>query len=140
MTQGLCLVDTSALNRAHLAAVREMLQPLALRSLLATCSIIDLEVLYSARSPDDYERVHEGRRTNYRLLPISQAVCDRAVAVQRLLAERSRHRGASLPDLVIAACAEQSGATVLHYDSDYDLIASVTGQPVRWIAPRGTLP
>lgn len=140
MTPDLYLVDTSALNRAHLTAVREVLQPLAIRSLLATCSIVDLEVLYSARGPGDYERVHELRRTNYLLLPIDQVVCDRAVDVQRLLAERSEHRGASLPDLVIAACAELSGATVLHYDSDYDLIAAVTSQPVRWIAPRGTLP
>jgi len=28
---------------------------------------------------------------------------------------------------------------VLHYDADYDLIAQITGQPVRWLAPRGSL-
>ena len=30
--------------------------------------------------------------------------------------------------------------TVLHYDSDYDLIADVTGQPVQWVVPRGPFP
>jgi hypothetical protein len=29
---------------------------------------------------------------------------------------------------------------VLHYDSDYELIAHVTGQPVTWVVSRGTVP
>ena len=36
-----------------------------------------------------------------------------------------------IPDLIIAATAELHGAEVLHVDSDYDLIAEVTGQPMR---------
>ncbi len=28
---------------------------------------------------------------------------------------------------------------VLHYDEDYDRIAEITGQPMRWLAPRGSL-
>jgi hypothetical protein len=28
---------------------------------------------------------------------------------------------------------------VLHYDEDYDRIAAITGQEVRWLAPRGSL-
>jgi len=30
-------------------------------------------------------------------------------------------------------------ATVLHYDSDYEAIAAITGQPARWLVPQGTL-
>lgn len=41
-------------------------------------------------------------------------------------------------DLLIAA-AEAAGVTLLHYDEDYDRIAAVTGQPTRWIAPRGSV-
>ncbi len=44
-----------------------------------------------------------------------------------------------LPDLIIAATAEQHGVAVLHYDADYDRIAAVTWQPVEWIVPRGSL-
>ena len=29
-----------------------------------------------------------------------------------------------IPDLLVAAAAEDMGMTVLHYDSDFDLIAS----------------
>jgi predicted nucleic acid-binding protein len=43
-----------------------------------------------------------------------------------------------LPGLLIAAVAEQERVTVLHYDSDYDVIAEVTGQHMRWVVPRGT--
>ena len=39
---------------------------------------------------------------------------------------------------MIAATAERYGATVLHYDADFDVIAEVTGQPVRWVVPRGS--
>lgn len=41
--------------------------------------------------------------------------------------------------LVIAAAAEEAPAVVWHYDADYDRIATVTGQPVAWIAPRDSL-
>jgi hypothetical protein len=29
---------------------------------------------------------------------------------------------------------------VVHYDSDYDLIGQITGQPMQWAVPRGTVP
>ncbi len=43
-----------------------------------------------------------------------------------------------MADLVIAATAERYGATVLHYDEDYQQIAALTGQSHRWIVPAGT--
>jgi predicted nucleic acid-binding protein len=64
---------------------------------------------------------------------------DRALEVHREFARTSQHRNFRLPDLVIAATAELSGATVLHYDEDYDRIAKVTGQPVEWVASKGSL-
>lgn len=65
---------------------------------------------------------------------------DRAVEVQDRLAERSQHRGAKIADLLIAAAAEAANLVVLHYDHDYDLIATVTGQPTEWVVPAGTVP
>ena len=49
-------------------------------------------------------------------------------------------QGIGFPDLLIAAVAERERVTILHYDSDYDLIAKVTGQPTQWVAPRGSIP
>ncbi len=55
------------------------------------------------------------------------------------LGDERQHRSFPLPDLVIAATAGRHGATVLHYDADFDRIAAVTGQPVEWVAPPGSL-
>jgi predicted nucleic acid-binding protein len=49
---------------------------------------------------------------------------------QRPRAGGNGHRR-PIPDLIIAATAEVHGAEVLHVDSDYDMIARVTDQPMR---------
>jgi len=58
----------------------------------------------------------------------------RAVEVLALLADRGQHRAPSLPDLIIAATAEMAGLTVLHLDTDFEIIASITGQPLERLA------
>lgn len=45
----------------------------------------------------------------------------------------------SIPDLLIAAAAEEERLTVLHYDKDFDLIAQVTGQQCQWVVTRGSI-
>jgi predicted nucleic acid-binding protein len=62
----------------------------------------------------------------------------RARQVQRLLAARSQ-RGRNIPDLLIAAAAEELDLVLLHYDGDFDLIASATGQRCEWVAPAGSI-
>lgn len=47
------------------------------------------------------------------------------------------NRVSKIPDLLVAAAAEEHDLTLLHYDADFDLIASVTGQRCRWIVPAG---
>jgi predicted nucleic acid-binding protein len=54
----------------------------------------------------------------------------RAVEVLSLLAERGQHRAPSVPDLIIAAVAESAGLTVLHDDTDFELIAGITRQGI----------
>jgi hypothetical protein len=34
---------------------------------------------------------------------------------------------------------EAADVTVLYYDEEYDRIDAITGQPTRWLAPKGTL-
>jgi len=41
---------------------------------------------------------------------------------------------------LIAAVAERARLTVLHYDRDFDLIASVTRQKVEWVVAAGSVP
>ena len=57
------LADKSALATFPVPAVSQRLRPLLEEGLIATCTIIDLEVLYSSRSLSDYEAVLEERRS-----------------------------------------------------------------------------
>jgi predicted nucleic acid-binding protein len=133
------MADTSVLSRRRTRPeVREVLEPLFVSGRVATCGVIDLELLYSAIGPADHASVATALRALPRV-PMSEEVLDRALEVQGRLAKRSRHRGVRLPDLLIAACAEGAGLTILHYDADYERIAAVTGQPVQWVVPRGSV-
>ena len=62
------------------------------------------------------------------------AIEDRAVEVQTLLADLGLHRALSFSEQVIAATAELAGLVVLHCDKDFELIATVTGQPLERLA------
>lgn len=133
------LADTSALTRRGTRQeVRAALERLFLDGEVSTCAVVDLEILYAANSPGDYLQVAAGLRSMPRV-GIDEGCAERALEVQAALAQRSQHRGLSLPDLLIAACAEQAGLTVLHYDADFERIAAVTGQPTRWVVPRGSV-
>jgi len=132
------LIDKSALARMPLEAVRDRLAPIIEAGEAATCSIIDLEVLFSARNRDDYDRTRQRRLLAYHSVPITEAILQRAIAIQAELARSGRHR-VPIPDLVIAATAEAAGLTLLHYDHDYDVIAEITRQPVEWVVPRGSV-
>jgi predicted nucleic acid-binding protein len=133
------LADKSALTRSDTRPeVRGVIEPLLLAGRIATCGIVDLELLYSAPSPATYRDLAEVLRAMPRV-PVTDAVVDRALEVQSLLASQSQHRSVPLPDLLVAACAEATGLTVLHYDSDYERIAKLTGQPMQWVVPRGSV-
>ena len=133
------LVDTSAWGRLRHAEVAARLVPLVDRGLVATCSPLDLEVLWSTRSPLEYEEVR-AERLGLEPVDVDQGQWDRALEVQRHLARSSRTRAVGIPDLLIAAAAERHGLTLLHYDADFDVVAEVTGQRCNWVVPRGTVP
>ena len=133
------LADKSALTRSDTRPeVREVIEPLLLGGRIATCGIVDLELLYSAPSAAAYHQLAKLLSAMPRV-PVTDAAVDRALEVQSLLADRAQHRSVPLPDLLIAACAEAAGLTVLHYDADYERVAKVTGQPVQWVVSRGSV-
>lgn len=132
------LVDKSALARMPLESVRRRLAPIIEAGEAATCAIVDLEVLYSVRNFEEHRRTRQRRSLAYTRVGITDEVFERALDVQGELSRSGRHR-VPIPDLLVAAVAEKEGLTVLHYDSDYDTIAGVTGQPVEWVVPRGSV-
>jgi predicted nucleic acid-binding protein len=126
------LADKSVWARLTQPAVRAAVAPRVDRGLIGTCSIIDLEILYSARTGSEHDHFR-AQRTAFEYFPMTDEIAQRAVEVQGLLAHRAQHRSVSIPDLLIAATAERYGLTVLHYDGDYERIAAITGQPVEWV-------
>ncbi|MFJ4667137.1 PIN domain nuclease [Kitasatospora purpeofusca] len=114
-----------------------MIDRLLAEGRLALCGAVELEIMHSARSKSDADRIREGLR-GFDWLTTPDEVWDRAVEVQAMLTEVGNWRALSVADLVIAATAERHGATVLHHDGDYDTIAAVTGQSTRWVVPPGS--
>ena len=132
------LVDKSAAARLHIPEIETRLVLLAEQGHIATCSVIDLEIGFSARSAQHYRTIMDNRQRMSQLAT-SQSTLDLAVVLQRRLAEISRHR-VPLPDLIIAACAIENDVTVLHYDRDFDVIARVSELRSEWAVPAGSVP
>jgi predicted nucleic acid-binding protein len=106
---------------------------------VAVCLPFLLEAGYSARSGAD----HRALMIDLEALPrveVTPAIERSALQAQVKLAQIGHHRLAPT-DFIIAACAHDAGAGVLHYDRDYDLIAKHTELVFesRWVAPAGTL-
>lgn len=105
------------------------------RGLVRVTGITCLEIGYSMRSAAQSRL--EFSSPPLSLMPVEHltpGIERRALEVQQLLGDRGQHRAPSIPDLLIAATAELTGCIVLAVDTDFDLIADVTGQPVEWLA------
>lgn len=129
------LIDKSALVRLSASPDAAEWARRIERGLVRITTVTRLEVGYSARSGADLRAGLEQPPVS--AMPVeylTPAIEDRAVEVLTLLADRGQHRAPSVPDLMIAATAELAGLIVLHCDKDFDLIASVTGQPAEWLS------
>jgi predicted nucleic acid-binding protein len=137
------LADTSAWSIAHRATDADLLDRFEAGLLdrsIATCDMVRFELLLTARNPADFTELAEDLAA-VADCPIGKRQWQRALSVYRSLAEQggAHQRSVGHADLLIAAAAESAGATILHYDEDYERIVEITGQPARWIVPRGSL-
>jgi len=136
------LADTSvwALSRrSDQAGLRAWFDDSVEEGEIATCDMVRLELLYTARNAGEFDKVREGLAA-LPDSPIGKPQWERALDVYRSLAAQggSHQRAVRHADLLIAAAAEASGLTLVHYDGDFDRIAAVTGQSTRWAIPRGS--
>lgn len=122
MTAAPLLIDKSAWVRG--------VDPDAHAGELCLCAVTRLEILYSARSADDYAAL-DANLDAFRELRLDAESWRIARTAQRELAAVGHHRVA-LPDLLVAACAQQHHADVLHLDRHFDVLARVLAfHPVR---------
>ena len=133
------LVDTSALARLSVPEVGAVLLPRIDAGRVAVTAVTWLEVGYTARSSADHDESHLPVLERLQLVYGSPRSERRAIDVQQALIGVGHHRAVKLPDLLIAAVAEAEGLTVLHYNADFDRINHISGQPVEWVVPAGTV-
>ncbi|HYM45633.1 MAG TPA: PIN domain-containing protein [Solirubrobacteraceae bacterium] len=133
------LADTSARMRTHEPSVREQWMAAVESEQIATCSIVTMELLFSARDAAGVAQT-EKIEAAFRQIPVTVSVQRAAIGAVRELAQRggSSHR-VPPPDLLIAAAAQEAGVGVLHYDRHYDLLAEILSFSSVWLAPAGAL-
>lgn len=132
MTTRAWLIDKSALVRVASSPDVDEWNNRIERGLVHITNLTRLEVGYSARTGSAARR--DFREPPLAAMPVeylTPAIEDRSLEVQLLLADAGKHRGPSIPDLLIAATAELVGLTVLHVDKDFELISELTGQPAQ---------
>jgi predicted nucleic acid-binding protein len=134
------LAGTSALARLRHQPVAAILGPLIEAGLVATCGVIEFELGWATRAAADFDQLRADRDAGYEWLATRDEDWRRALEVQGALWHSGQVKAVGFPGLLVAAVAERERVTVLHYDAGYDLIAHITGQPVQWIVPRGTVP
>lgn len=134
------VVDTSAWSRAHHPHVSEPWRRTLLADRLRLSPAVRLEILLSARDARAFDTLAE-RLSALRTAPLTAGVIRAAEDSMRTLAHRSA--GAQripIVDYLVAAAAQEIGAAVLHYDSDYDTLAEIMDFEPVWLAPPGSLP
>jgi predicted nucleic acid-binding protein len=108
---------------------------------LWTCPPSLLEMRYSARDGGQFAEIAR-ELDALEHAPLTTEASSSAVTAQAELAAAAgiSHRVKPV-DLLIAAIAAAAGIGVLHYDHDYDTIATHTtlAFPSVWVAPRGSI-
>jgi predicted nucleic acid-binding protein len=133
------LADTSAWTNRHKSQrVDEDFQTRVLADEIATCPIVVMELLWTAQTGGEFEELRLDLEALPQL-PIDQETWNRATDVWHELVVAHQHREVKIPDLLVAAAAEIAGVAVCHYERDFEAISEITGQPVRAIAPIGSL-
>lgn len=134
MTPALYLIDTSGLFRILQDKFRQAWMDQLTAGVIATCPVVELEFLYSARSLADRLEKERMLRDLFTWVPMSERGYERAGEIQQLMTEQGTHRSAGPVDLLIAATAEHHRLTVLCDDRDFGTIARISRQPVTFVS------
>jgi len=134
------VIDTSAFARARHPSVRRAWQQALLDDRLRLSPATRSEILFSARDGDGFDALAR-QLAALRPAPLTTAVIRAAEGAMRDLAHRSAgSQRIPIVDYLIAAAAQETGAAVIHYDHDYDVLAEVMELESIWLAPAGSLP
>ena len=114
---------------------RRLFETMAITGVLATCAIVELEILFSARNLADHQRLKSYLRGQCVWLETADGTLSRAVDLQEAMLAAGMHRK-PIPDLIIASVARDHDAVLVHHDRDFEDIAAVAQDlRTRWIVP-----
>ncbi|MDF3288209.1 VapC toxin family PIN domain ribonuclease [Streptomyces silvisoli] len=133
------LIDASAAARVHRAAALEKWAPVLRQGRVGMCEATRVQLLRSARSADEYDRLADGFASLYGRYGVTEEAWTRARALQRNLVRAGCHRSAGVAGLLVAVTALDHRLTLLHYDRGFETIAQHTELKTRWLAEPGSL-
>jgi len=138
-TDRVYLADTSAWLRGAHPLVKASFSEAILAGRIAIAPPVRLEALLTARDSLEFNRL-DAELAALRSISVTRSVTDAARGAMRALAhEAPGYHRVRMPDYLIAACAQDAGIGVLHYDRHFDRLAEVMDFESRWIAPPGSL-
>ncbi|MDR0848718.1 MAG: PIN domain-containing protein [Propionibacteriaceae bacterium] len=134
------VVDTSVWNRLPRSpAVLAALQSQSVKLKLCFVPTVILEIGFSARSKRDWNKAM-GQIASFDELPLRPQTREAAVRMQGLLWDKGMGRAVGALDVLTAAVALDHGAIILHYDRDFETLASVCPElRQEWIVPAGSV-
>jgi predicted nucleic acid-binding protein len=136
------LVDNSVLQRIprSTAVQRALGSMLDAEHELCCCALSLDEFAYSARTAAEHAEASRRLRTSFLYLPLSPHLDQLIIDIRAALWISGMGRAAGVIDVALAATAMHSEATVLHYDSDFDHIATAYPRfTAQWVVPRGSV-
>ena len=122
------LIDTSvwllALRKDFIPEVKDRIDCLLRYDVVITTGIIKLEIIGGARTQNEFKRL-KSRFNALDDIKTDDSIWQRACE----LGFKLRRKGVTIPhtDILIAACALQSGSIIVHADTHFDLMAEHAG-------------
>jgi predicted nucleic acid-binding protein len=99
--------------------------------LVGVCPVVEAELVRAAGSKADRDLLRDTLRSLFVWHPMPDGAWRFVERTQDDLVDQSQHKGPSVVDLLVAATAQAWDLTVLHVDTDFETIASVTGITVQ---------
>lgn len=105
---------------------------------MLVCDLVVLELARLAPNEARARGVAE-RLDAFESVAMPSKLWSRAREVQLLLAFHGDHRRVPPADLLLAAAAEAASVPLVHYDRDYERVATVTDLQHMWMVVDGSL-
>ena len=128
------LADTSAIARLQQRQAAAPWRQAVAAGVIAMCDPVELEILRWVPGGSKRRDMQRSLRSSYPWCPVPFDAWQWAQDLQDQLGDHGQHNGPSVVDLIVAVTAARSRLTVLHDDSDYDVISRVAGISVQRIS------